>query len=161
MGAWARRGLFVATLVIAVVAVAPARGAELTRPEYVARAESVCKVGVAQAGPLITKGFREVKKNQVLSAAPKFARAAKLDEAMRRHLGAIPPPPTDARNLTAWLQRLEVQNEFLARSGEALSEDQRVRAQGYFTRFIHNGNLANDLVLGYGFKSCLFHQRVK
>ena len=161
MGALARRTLSVAMIVIATVAVASARGAELTKQGYVARAEGVCKAGVAQAGPLITKGFREVKKNEVLSAAPKFARAAKLYEGIRRRLGAIPPPAADARDLAAWLRRLEIQNDFLARSGDALAEDKRVKAQGYFTRFIHNGNLANDLVLGYGFKSCLFHQHVK
>jgi hypothetical protein len=161
MDAWARRGLSIVVLATAVASAAAAQGAEVTRHEYVARAEKVCKVGVAKAGPLITTGFREVKANKVAGAAPKFAEAAKIYEGIRHRLLGIPAPSADGRNLAAWLRRLEVQNEFLALSGKALAEDERVKAQGYFTRFIHNGNLANDLVLGYGFKSCLFHQRVK
>ncbi|HEX4306527.1 MAG TPA: hypothetical protein VHZ54_10850 [Solirubrobacterales bacterium] len=161
MGAWARRGLSIIVLAIAVTSAVPASGAELTRHEYVARAEGICKVGVAKAGPLITAGFHQVQANKVGSAAPKFTEAAKVYEGVRRRLLGIPTPGADAKNLTAWLKRLEIQNEFLALSGKALDEGLRVKAQGFFTRFIHNGNLANDLVLGYGFKSCLFHQQVK
>lgn len=54
-----------------------------------------------------------------------------------------------------------MQNFFLRKAGKALGEGERVRAQGYLSRFVHNGNLANDTVLGYGFKYCLFNKHFK
>jgi len=161
MGLVVRRGLFVATLAVALLVVGSVRGAELTREEYVARADAICKAGTAKTIPLINEGFREVKENEVRSAAPKIVRAAKLYDGYRQRVRQLPKPAADAAELTAWQKKLGTQNEFLARAGKALSEDKRVKAQGYFTRFIHYGNLANDIVLGYGFKACLFHRKVE
>lgn len=156
------RLLCVASMLIAVAAIAsPAVGAELTRGEYVDRAEAICTFGAGKAKPLLRKGFKEFKANEVKSAGPKFVRAAAYYTAARLRLLKVPVPADDREeDLEAWLKQLKVQNFFLERTGQALTEAHRVEAQGYLSRFIHNGNVANDLVLGFGFKSCLFDSRI-
>jgi hypothetical protein len=146
----------VATATAAITIAAPVLGAELTRAEYVERAETICEFGSGKAKPLLRKGFAEFKANEVKSAGPKFLRAAKYYAASRDRLTAVPMPVEDKLDLLAWQKQLKVQNFFLGRTGQALVEERRVKAQGYLSRFIHNGNVANDLVLGFGFKTCLF-----
>jgi len=142
-------------------AAAPASAAELTRGQYVDRAEAICKVGTAKSSPLLSKGLAEFKANKVESAGPKFVSTAAAYGAARSKLAAIPKPADDAEELAEWLDLLKVQNFFLRKTGKALSAGQRVQAQGFLSRFVHNGNLANDTVLGYGFKYCLFNKDFK
>lgn len=145
-----------ATAVMLMAIAAPTLGAGLTRAEYVERAEAICEFGVAKAKPLLRKGFSEFKANEVKLAGPKFTRASEYYTASRERLIAVPMPAEDKTDLRAWLKQVKVQNFFLERMGEVLTEGRRVKAQGYLSRFVHNGNAANDLVLGFGFKACLF-----
>jgi hypothetical protein len=146
---------------LAFALVPAATGAELSRREYVTRADAICQVGVDRVKPFIASGFREFKKNEVVRAGAKFAKAAQISDSSHARLLLIPKPPADAADLTTWLKKLKIQNLFLARTGKSLSEGRRVQAQGYLSRYLHNGNLANDIVLGFGFKSCLFHRHVE
>lgn len=155
------RLLCIASTAIAAAAISsPAFAAELTRTEYVDRAETICKFGADRAKPLLAKGFKEFKDNEVVSAGPKFVKAAKYYASARTRLLGIPIPQEDSEDLVAWLKQLKIQNFFLDRTGQALTEAHRVQAQGFLSRFIHNGNVANDLVLGFGFKFCLFDSRI-
>jgi hypothetical protein len=140
---------------------APAYGAEPTRRDFVDRAEAICKGGTTNVSPMLSDALAEFKKNEVKVAGPKFSRGADTYDAMRARLAALPRPLADADLLTEWLKQLEVQNSFLRKTGQALAAAQRVKAQGFLSRFVHNGNLANDLVLGFGFKYCLFNNKFK
>jgi hypothetical protein len=152
---------FALAAVVVLATASSALGAELTRDEYVTRAEAICKVGTTKVTPMLSDGLAEFKKNEVTGAGPKFVRAAAFYDSSRARLQAIPKPLSDADDLTAWLNRLQVQNLFLRKAGKALAEARRVQAQGFLSRFVHNGNLANDLVLGFGFKYCLFNNHFK
>ncbi len=153
--------LVVAVVALAAGVVGSASAAELTRGEYVDQAEAICKTGTKKSSPLLSKGLAELKENKVTSAGPKFITTAASFDAARAKLLKLPKPADDAEELGEWLSLLKVQNFFLRKTGKALSEGERVRAQGYLSRFVHNGNLANDTVLGYGFKYCLFNKHFK
>jgi len=152
---------FALAAIAALVSAAPALGAELTKSEYVDRAEEICKAGTTKATPMLSDGLAEFKKNKVTLAGPKFVRGAGFYDTARARLLTIPKPQADADVLTAWLARLKIQNFFLRKTGKALSEAHRVKAQGLLSRFVHSGNRANDLVLGFGFKYCLFNNHFK
>jgi hypothetical protein len=148
-------GFAVASIVASLAApVAPA--AELTRAEYVTRAESVCKQTKAVADPKFEAGLRQLKKNNVVSAGAKLTKVATLYDGALARLHPIPQPQEDAADLSAWLRRLDVQNGFLHAAGKDLGDSHRVQAQGDLSRFVHWANLANDQVLGFGFDDCLF-----
>lgn len=68
----------------------------------------------------------------------------------------IPKPEDDAATLTEWLKKLREEDQLLERVGKELKKEHRVKAQGYLARFIHAGNLANNVVFGFGFNYCLF-----
>lgn len=140
---------------------APAQAAELTRRDFVDRAEPICEAATVKVSPSLKVGLAEFKRNDVKSAGPKFTQAAATYDSLRARLADIPKPPEDAEVLTEWLKQLGVQNLFMRKTGQALSAGQRVKAQGYLSRFVHNGNLANDMVLGFGLKDCLFDSRLR
>ena len=140
----------------ATAAAAPA--GEVTRSRYVERAEAVCKPVTQTAKPVIARALSNLKENQVKRSGGELLEVAKTYEASRAHLRAIAPPPADAAVLRSWLKTLQEQNAFLRGAGRELSRERRVPAQGFLARFVHSGNLANDLVLGFGFNYCLFKQ---
>jgi hypothetical protein len=144
---------------LATAATATAAPAEdVTRSQYAERAEAVCKPVSQTAKPMIARALSNLKKNQVKPSGRELLEVAKTYEALRAHLRAIAPPPADAGVLRSWLKRLQEQNAFLRDAGRELSRERRVPAQGFLARFVHSGNLANDLVLGFGFNYCLFKQ---
>jgi hypothetical protein len=153
--------LLAAASIALLGAAAPALAAEPTRGEYVDRAEAICKVAATKSSPLLHRGFAEFKANEVESAGPKFVSTAAAYDSARSKLATIPEPAADADDLTEWLNALEVQSFFLRKTGAALADGRRVQAQGLLSRFVHSGNLANDIVLGYGFKYCLFDKSFK
>jgi hypothetical protein len=161
MGLRGSLSCFALTAVAILAPTSLASGAELTKTEYVARAEAICKATAAQATPVLKDGLSAIKKNQVVGAGAKILKVAALNDSSRSRLLTIPKPQADVGDLTAWLKRLQIQNLFLRQAGKALLEAHRVQAQGDLSRFVHNGNLANDQVLGFGFKYCLFNSHLK
>jgi hypothetical protein len=153
-----RRAAAVVSMMVGMVLVSPpvGMGGELSRADYVERAESICKSMTAITIPMVKRAEREFKKNEIGIAGRRFIRAARIYDSSRARIQKIPKPPTDAAELTRWLELLKTQTAFLRKTGQALKQGQRAKAQGFQARFVHNGNLANDTVLGFGFDHCLF-----
>jgi hypothetical protein len=139
----------------------PARAAELTRAEYVERAEVVCEQTATKAVPALKVGLRKLKANEVIASGAKLIAVAAFNDKARKRLQQIPRPPDDRADLSDWLGQLGAQNRLLRKAGEELSAEHRVQAQGFLSRFVHSGNVANDTVLGFGFKHCLFDSNLK
>jgi hypothetical protein len=144
-----------------VGAVSFATAAELTRSAYVARAELICGDTSTKAIPAFKIGVKQLKNNEVISAGTKLMEVARLNETSRGRLQKLPKPPEDSADLATWLAQLGAQNRLLRKAGKELHEEHRVQAQGYLSRFVHSGNVANDTVLGFGFKDCLFEGSLK
>ena len=71
-------------------------------------------------------------------------------------ISAVPRPPQDSDQLTKWFGYLRLQESYLGNAAAALRAQQIVRYQHNAVRFVHNGNLANDVVIAYGFNYCKF-----
>jgi hypothetical protein len=143
-----------ATLLISA-AVAAAEG-EPTRSEYVAQLEAVCKPD-ALATKKAVKGVKDdIRAERLALAAGKFSKAEKIFSGTVREISPVPRPPADQAKLAKWFAYLGQQESYLKKIVAALRAGQTIRSQRDTARFVHNGNLANNTVLAFGFNYCSF-----
>jgi hypothetical protein len=129
--------------------------AEQTREGYVAQVEPICKSNT-EANERILAGVRgEIKRGKLKLAAGQFKQAAAAFGKAVKQIAAVPQPVADKAKLSKWLGYLGDEQTFLAEIGEALKAGKKTRAQGLSVRLAHNGNLANNAVLGFEFDFCL------
>jgi hypothetical protein len=142
---------------VALVGAGVAAAAEApTRDEYVEQLEQICKPD-ALATQRAMKGARADIRNERLGPATrKFARAASIFGGTVKRIAAVPRPPADGPKLEKWFTYLNRQEAYLQQITAQLRQNQAIKAQRLTARFIHNGNLANNVVLAFGFNYCSF-----
>lgn len=134
--------------------VAPAGAAELTRDEYAAKAEPICKTNVL-ANKRIFKGAKgQVKAGQLKQASTHFFRAATAFAKTIDQLEAVPPPTADEARLVKWFGLLRTEKSFIEKVGRALASEDKHKASSYSVDLNRNSSLANNTVLGFGFDYC-------
>ncbi len=127
-----------------------------TRDEYVSHLESVCRPD-AEATQRAMKGARsDIKAERFGVAAGKFAKATRIFGSTVTEIARVPRPPADKAKLEKWFADLRKQESFLGQITTELRSDHAIKAQRLIARFIHSGNLANNVVLGFGFNYCSF-----
>ena len=153
------RGMLgVAMLGVALLAGAASAGAAEapTRDEYVSQLEDVCKPD-AEATQRAMKGARsDIQAERLAVAAEKFAAATSIFGSTVKEIAVVPRPPADAAKLSKWFGYLKAQESYLKRITAKFRADKPIQAQRLTARFIHNGNLANNTVLAFGFNYCSF-----
>ncbi|HVS99403.1 MAG TPA: hypothetical protein VHE08_02710, partial [Solirubrobacterales bacterium] len=102
--------------------VAAAGAAELTRDEYVARVEPICKRNTEANRRIFAGAKEEVKAGKLKLASTHFAKAEKALEKTIRQLKAVPRPAADEAKLGKWLRYLETEASYLGRIGKALAK---------------------------------------
>lgn len=146
--------LLVATLVAGVATALAAE--EATRDGYVTRLEGICKPD-AEATQRAMKGARsDIGAERLGVAAGKFAKATQIFGATIEEISAVPRPPEDLSKLDKWFGFLKKQESYLGEITTQLRAKHAIQAQRLTARFIHNGNLANNAVLAFGFNYCSF-----
>ncbi len=143
--------------VLAGCAVALAATETLSRDEYVERLERMCKPG-AESTRRAMKGVRtDVRKpKRIPIAARKFGRAAHIFGGTIKRIGRVSRPSGDVGRLREWFVYLKRQEDYLKRIAAQLRKGHTIKAQRLTARFIHNGNLANNVTLAFGFDFCSF-----
>ena len=129
----------------------------LTRDEYVNRLEGMCKPR-AEATRRAMKGVRtDVRYPKRLPiAADKFGKGADIFGGTIEMIGRVPRPAADATKLEQWFVYLNRQEDYLQEITGQLRQGHTIKAQRLTSRFIHNGNLANNVTLSFGFDWCSF-----
>jgi hypothetical protein len=152
-----RSRIVTAMFAVGLVFAAAATAAEApTREEYVTQLEGICKPG-AEATQRAMKGARaDVRAERLGVAAGKFAQATSIFGSTLKRISAVPRPAADGAKLTKWFGYLKNQHSYLERITAKLRAGQGISAQRLITRFIHNGNLANNVVLAFEFNYCSF-----
>jgi hypothetical protein len=147
---------FAAAAALAAAAVATAEDV-LTRDEYVDRLERTCKPR-AEATRRAMKGVREDVRHpkRLPIAAGKFGEGAEIFGGTIDKIGRVPRPAADVSRLKRWFVYLKRQESYLLEIAEQLRMGHRIKAQRLTSRFIHNGNLANNVTLAFGFDFCSF-----
>lgn len=151
------RSIAILIFASALFVAAPAPAAEApTRDEYVDRLEAICKPD-AEATQRAMKGARsDLRVERLDVAAKKFAKASSIFGSTVVEIAAVPRPPADTTRLRKWFTYLNRQKSYLQQITEQLRQDHAIKAQRLTARFIHNGNLANNVVLAFGFNYCSF-----
>jgi hypothetical protein len=152
-----RRSIGIGLLAMVLLALASPAAAEApTREEYVERLEQICKPD-ALATQRVMKGARaDVRAERLAAAAKKFAKATVIFGSSVKQMSAVPRPSADVERLRKWFTYLKRQESYLRQITKQLREDNPIKAQRLTARFIHNGNLANNVVLAFGFDWCSF-----
>jgi hypothetical protein len=146
----------VAGLLVAAATTTAAAAEAPTRDEYVTRLEGICKPD-AEATRRAMKGARsDIGAERLAVAAVKFAEATSIFGSTVKKISPVSRPPADAAKLGKWFGYLKAQESYLAQITAQLRADHAIKAQRLTARFIHNGNLANNTVLAFGFDSCSF-----
>jgi hypothetical protein len=147
----------VAAVALAVLTLGATAAAESPeRAEYVTRLESVCKPGV-EATQRAVRGVRsDIKAERLAVAAGKLESAARIFDGTVGEIATVPRPPLDATQLAKWFRYLRLQESYLAKAAAALRAQRIVSYQHHAVRFVHTGNLANDVVIAFGFDYCRF-----
>jgi hypothetical protein len=151
------RSIALTVLALMLFVAAPAPAAEApTRDEYVERLEAICKPD-ALATQRAMKGARgDIRSERLAAAAGKFARATTIFGSTVKEIAAVPRPPADTAKLGKWFTYLKRQESYLREITAELRRDHPIKAQRLTARFIHSGNLANNVVLAFGFNYCSF-----
>jgi hypothetical protein len=152
-----RRWIAAAALGVALLSGSIASAAEgPTREEYVTQLETACKPD-ALATQRAMKGARaDINAERLAVAAAKFAQATSIFGGTVKEISAVPRPPADTAKLTKWFTYLDRQEAYLQQITTQLRAGHAIPAQRLTARFIHNGNLANNVVLAFGFDYCGF-----
>jgi hypothetical protein len=143
-------------LALGVAGVSPVAAESLSRDEYVPRLEKICKPR-AEATRRAMDGVRDdVHADRIGIAAHKFGRAAKIFGGTVRIISRVPRPAADVAVLKKWFRYLKRQSRYLREIEGQLRRRRTIKAQRLTARFIHNGNLANNTTLAFGFDFCSF-----
>ena len=156
---WIGRLLAVVTASVLALGVAGAT-AETTEPptrdEYVSNLEKVCRPG-AEETQRAMKGVRDdVRENRIPLATRKFEQAAKIFGRTIKTISREPRPSADVERLKKWFVYLNRQEAYLQEISAQLRAGHKIKAQRLTGRFIHNGNLANNVTLAFEFDYCAF-----
>lgn len=127
-----------------------------SRKEYVSELEKTCRPG-AEATQRAMKGVRDdVKNNRIAVANAKFEKATAIFGHTTEAIARDPRPVADVERLKKWFLYLNRQEQYLQEISSRLRVGQKIKAQRLIGRFIHNGNLANNVTLAFGFNYCSF-----
>lgn len=130
--------------------------AEVSRPEYVARLERICKPD-SEATQRAVRGTRaDVRSERFRRAAAKVAKAGRIFSGTVRSISRVPRPAVDGDALARWFPALKREAVALQATAAALQAEDLARFQRVWADFIHQGNKANNVVVSFGFDYCAF-----
>jgi hypothetical protein len=151
-----RRVVVVAWLAVLAPSALAAADAAPNQAEYVSQLESICKPNVEQTERAV-RGLRsDVQRERLAVAAGKLSRAQRIFDGTVRAISSVPRPPADSAQLAKWFGYLRLQESYMGGAASALRTQHIVRYQHDSVRVLHTGNLANDVVITYGFNYCRF-----
>jgi molybdopterin converting factor small subunit len=149
-------GLGIAVAAALLLIVPAAFGAELSRDEYVAKVEPICKANT-KANVKIFAGVREMVKDDELGAAAKrFSAAAAALEKTVKQLKRVSPPAEDEVVLGKWLDAVEEEVGTLRKVAKALKAGQKGKAQTEVVRLKYRADVANNIAYEFEFDYCVF-----
>jgi hypothetical protein len=142
------------SLVVAMALAASAFAAEVSRDEYKAAAEPICKTSAKENERILGNVRKEVKTGKLKPAAAKFAQASKAQAGALKKLEALPQPAADEARLGKWLSYLKIEAELFATAGRKLNSGDKAGAEHITSKIAQNANKANVQVLPFEFRYC-------
>jgi hypothetical protein len=148
-------GAALATIALLAAAAAAVTSPSQTRESYATQVEPICKTNVKANERILAGAQKNVKQGRLAVAGGQFAKAAAASGTSVKQIKAVPQPAADTAKLKKWIGYLEDEQSLLREIGKALKAGKKRAAQALDVRLVHNGNLANNAVLGFEFNYCL------
>jgi hypothetical protein len=144
----------VALAVVAAILALPAFAAEVSRTEYKAAAEPICKADT-QANERILAGVRkEVQQGKLKPAASRFTEASLALKKALHELEQVPRPGADEARLAGWFSYVKIEAELFATAGHKLRSGDKPGAEKIVNKLTQNADKANLQVLPFDFRYC-------
>jgi hypothetical protein len=153
---WRRWPIAAALGAALLLAAAAAAAATPTQDEYVTRLEAICKPDNDATQRAMRGARADIQAERIAVAAGKFAKATTIFSGTVKAMTAVRRPPADTAKLHKWFGYLSDQEGYLKGVTAQLRANRTIKAQRLIARFIHSGNLANSVILPFGFESCTF-----
>jgi hypothetical protein len=147
--------LLTSVALLAAATIAPAAEAP-TRDEYVDQLEKVCEPDQLAIQRTMKGSRADIQGERFKVAARKFGKASSIFDSTMREIKPMPRPPGDTARLAKWFTYLTSQQSYMHQIVAQLRRENAIKAQRLTARFIHVGNLANNVVLAFGFNWCTF-----
>jgi hypothetical protein len=141
---------------VLLLAIAAPAAMALTRDEYKAKVEPICKKNSDANDKILKTVRKEVKEDKLKTAGAKFLKASAALKRTYNELKAVEQPAEDAAKLTKWLSYVKTEAELFKSGGKALKAGNKKKAQKFVNQLNSNANKANSTVLAFGFKYCKF-----
>lgn len=143
-----------APLALALVVVATAFAAEVSRVEYKEAVEPICKKNT-QANERTLAGVKqEVRSGKLKTAATKFTKASVELKRTVTELEKVAPPASEKARLGKWFGLIGTEAELFAVAGKKLKAGDKAGAEHIVNKLTQNANKANLEVLPFGFTYC-------
>jgi hypothetical protein len=143
-----------ATLAIAGVASAEILVNPPSRAEYVSTVDPLCKRAFDSNKKLLKNVRKMVRADKFKPAAAKFQRASKNVGKMVRSIEAVPRPTEDSPRLEKWFKFLKIIKKNIGKIGQALRQENEVKANHESIRTERSSNAANNVSFVFQFKYC-------
>lgn len=126
----------------------------MTRSEYVARVEPICRSETAAHQDALRGVEAMVRRGQLRRAAPRVKRAAAALRSAVARIAAVPPPPADATRLSRWIGFAREGVSLLGEMATDLERGDRRGAQGDAGQLLREARRANATTVGFDFDDC-------
>jgi len=151
-----RIAAFLAVLLALALADSSQAAPDVSRAEYVARLEKICKPD-SEATLRAVRGTRgDVRAERFRRAAAKVVAAKRIFTGTIHAISGVPRPAADGDTLGRWFAALKREAGALGRTAASLGAEDIPRFQRVWAEFIHEGNKANNVVVSFGFNYCTF-----
>lgn len=141
-------------LLVAMIVVAAAFAAEVSRDEYTASAEPICHKSAKENERILANARKELKAGKLKPVAAKFAKASKVQARALKELEALPQPAADTARLGKWLGYLKQEADLFASAGKKLQAGSKAQAERDTAKIAGVANKANNEVLPFEFRYC-------
>jgi hypothetical protein len=151
-----RKGIALSLTGVLLLAITAPAALAITRDEYKAQVEPICKKNSDANDKILKTVRKEVKENKLKTAGAKFIKASNALTATYNELKAVEQPAEDTAKLTKWLGYVKTEADLFKSGGKALKAGNKKKAQKFVNQLNSNANKANSTVLSFGFKYCKF-----
>jgi hypothetical protein len=131
-----------------------ASAAELTRDEYKAQVEPICKTNKEASERILSGVTKLAKRGKLAQAGQAFAKAANALEKAQKQLVAVPQPSADADKLTKWLAEIKAESALMRTISKKFKAGDKSKATSLAVKLQNNANKANNQVIAFQFNYC-------
>lgn len=144
----------VLAILVSMALAVPALAAEVTREEYKAAVEPICKTNKQASDRYLTGVRNLVRDDKLKQAATRFTKAAAALEKAQKQLALVPQPTADEAKLAKWLAGIKGEVSLMRKIATKLRQGNAGQASSLSVKLTHNATTTNNQVIAFQFDYC-------